>query len=123
MTLVDLLVLLRSTIGYPAMVTAGLVLGTIALGRMRSMVNGRRRLYRALTAVAFGLAWSGLWGVLGVWQYGQFTVPLPVAMPLVSAAFSVGVIWIGLGLLAVAVIVLVDEYSRQRVRGGNRGVQ
>lgn len=115
----DFLLLLRFTIGYPAMTVAGFVLGTIALGRLRCMTNGRRRLYRALVSVAFGLCWSGAWGVLGVWQYGKFTLPLPFPMAVVSAAFSIGVLWISSSMTWLAVVVLLEEYQHVTALKGN----
>ena len=110
----DFLLLLRFTVGYPAMTVAGFVLGVIALGRLRLMTNGRRRLYRPLVSVAFGLCWIGVWGVLGVWQYGKFTIPLPFPMVVVSVAFSIGILWIALSLVVLASIVLVEEFQRAR---------
>lgn len=118
--LTDFLLLLRFTIGYPAMAVAGFVLGAIALGRLRCMTNGRRRLYRPLVSVAFGLCWAGAWGVLGVWQYGKFTVPLPFPMAVVSAAFSLGVLWISLSMAWLAVIVLLEEYQHSSALNGDR---
>lgn len=120
MTLSDTLLLLRFTLGWPAVAVSGFVLGTIALGRLRSMTSGKRRLYRPLVAVAFGLCWMGSWGVLGVWQYGDFLVPLPVPMILVSMAFSAGVVWTGLSLMALAVVVILEEYQHTTNLGGNR---
>ena len=120
MTLSDLLLLLRFTVGWPAVAVSGFVLGTIALGRLRSMTNGRRRLYRPLVAVAFGLCWLGSWGVLGVWQYGNFLVPLPVPLTVVSTAFSLGVLWTGLSLVSLAMVVLIEEFQRVGALGGNR---
>lgn len=118
-SLPDFLLLLRFTIGYPAMAVAGFVLGTIALGRLRMMTNGRRRLYRALVSVAFGLCWSGSWGVLGVWQYGKFTIPLPFPIAVVSVAFSLGVLWISLSMAWLAVVVLLEEFQHTGALGGN----
>lgn len=111
MTLSEMLLFLRFAIGYPTVVVAGFVLGTVAFGRLRSMTNGKRRLYRPLVSVAFGLCWTGAWGVMGVWQYGTFTVPLPFPMSVVSAAFSIGVLWIGLSLAALAIVVLISEFQ------------
>lgn len=120
MTTSELLLLLRFTVGWPAVAVSGFVLGTVALGRLRSMTNGRRRLYRPLVAVAFGLCWMGSWGVLGVWQYGKFLLPLPVPLQLVSMAFSVGVIWTGLSLVSLAVVVMLEEFQHTGVLRGNR---
>lgn len=120
MTLSETLLLLRFTVGWPAVAVAGFVLGTVALGRLRSMTNGRRRLYRPLVAVAFGLCWMGSWGVLGVWQYGDFLVPLPVPLSVVSMAFSAGVIWTGLSLVSLAVIVMIEEFQHSGALNGNR---
>lgn len=111
----DFLLLLRFTIGYPAMTVAGFILGTIALGRLRSMPDGRLRLYRLLVSVAFGLCWSGAWGVLGVWQYRKFLLPLPFPMPTVQIAFSIGILWIGFSLVALAVVVLLEEFQHASV--------
>ena len=107
----DFLLLLRFTVGYPAMTVAGFILGTIALGRLRSMTDGRLRLYRLLVSVAFGLCWSGAWGVLGVWQYGKFLLPLPFPLTTVQIAFSIGILWIGISLVALAVVVLLEEFQ------------
>lgn len=120
MTLSDTLLLLRFVVGWPSVAMAGFVLGTIALGRLRTMTNGKRRLYRPLVAVAFGLCWMGSWGVLGVWQYGGFLFPLPVPLPMVSMAFSAGVVWTGLSLVALAIVVLLEEYQHTSNFGGNR---
>lgn len=114
----DFLLLLRFTVGYPAMSVAGFVLGTVALGRLRYMTNGRRRLYRPLVATAFGLCWCGSWGVLGVWQYGKFTTPLPFPLTVVQTAFSLGILWIGLSLVALAAIVLIEEYQHNSALRG-----
>lgn len=111
MTPSEMLLFLRFAIGYPTMAVAGFVLGTVALGRLRTMTNGKRRLYRPLVSVAFGLFWAGAWGVMGVWQYGTFTVPLLFPMPVVSAAFSIGILWIGLSLAALAIVVLIEEFQ------------
>lgn len=116
----DFLLLLRFTLGYPAIAVAGFVLGTIALGRLRSMRDGRRRLYRPLVMIAFGLCWSGAWGVLGVWQYGKFTIPLPFPMAVVSAAFSVGVLWIALSLVSLAVVVMLEEFQHTVALNGDQ---
>lgn len=121
MTTSEMLLFLRFTVGWPSVAVAGFVLGTVALGRLRSMRNGRRRLYRPLTAVAFGLCWLGSWGVLGVWQYGNFLVPLPVPLTVVSTAFSVGVLWTGLSLVSLAVVVLIEEFQHVGALGGDRG--
>lgn len=119
MTISDTMLFLRFTFGWPAVAVSGFVLGVVAMGRLRSMRNGRRGLYRPLTAVAFGLCWTGSWGVLGVWQYGNFVLPLPVPLSVVSTAFSLGVIWIGLSLIALAAIVLAEEFQHSGV--GNHG--
>ena len=119
MTTSEMLLLLRFTVGWPAVAVSGFVLGTVALGRLRSMTNGRRRLYRPLVAVAFGLCWMGSWGVLGVWQYGDFLLPLPVPLQLVSMAFSAGVVWTGLSLVSLAVVVMIEEFAHAGVLGGN----
>lgn len=120
MTLSEMLLLLRFTVGWPAVAVSGFVLGTVALGRLRCMTNGRRRLYRPLVAVAFGLCWMGSWGVLGVWQYGDFLLPLPIPLTIVSMAFSTGVIWTGLSLVSLAVVVMIEEFQHTGVLGGNR---
>lgn len=120
MTLSDALLLLRFVFGWPSVAVSGFVLGTIALGRLRTMSNGKRRLYRPLVAVAFGMCWMGSWGVMGVWQYGKFLLPLPVPLPVVSAAYSVGVVWTGLSLVALAVIVLLEEYQHSGALNGSR---
>lgn len=119
MNLSDTLLLLRFVFGWPAMAVSGFVLGAIAFGRLRAMTNGRRRLYRPLVAVAFGLCWMGCWGVLGVWQYGKFLPLFPVVLP-VSAAFSAGVIWTGLSLVALAGVVILEEYQHSGALNGNR---
>lgn len=111
MTFSDTLLFLRFAIGYPAMAVAGFILGTIAWGRLRIMTSGKRRLYRPLVSVAFGLCWTGAWGVMGIWQYGTFTVPLLFPMPVVSVAFSIGILWISLSLAALAIIVLIEEFQ------------
>lgn len=117
----NFLLLLRFTLGYPVIAVAGFVLGTIALGRLRSMTNGRRRLYRPLVSVAFGLCWLGLCGVLGVWQYGTFTVPLPFPMAVVKTGFSIGVLWIAGSLATLVVVVMLEEFQRAGALGGSRG--
>lgn len=118
MTIPDMLLFLRFTIGYPSITVAGFILGIVALGRLRTMTNDRRRLYRPLVSTAFGLCWTGLWGVLGVWQYGKFTVALPFPMAVVSTAFSIGVLWIALSLVALAAIVLIEEYQHNSALRG-----
>lgn len=118
MTVSEMLLLSRFIVGWPALAVAGFVLGTVALGRLRSMTNGRRRMYRTLVAVAFGLCWMGAWGVLGVWQYGKFLVPLLVPLQAVSIAFSLGVVWTGLSLLSLAVVVMIEEFERTAMLGG-----
>lgn len=118
MIISDVLLFLRFAIGYPSMAVAGFVLGSVALGRLREMTNGRRRLYRLLVSVAFGLCWTGLWGVLGVWQYGRFTVALPFPMAVVSTAFSIGVLWIGVSLVTLASVVLIEEIQHTRALEG-----
>ena len=120
MTTSEMLLFLRFTVGWPAVAVAGFVLGTVALGRLRCMTNGRRRLYRPLVAVAFGLCWMGSWGVLGVWQYGDFVVPLPIPLSVVSMAFSAGVIWTGLSLVSLAVVVMIEEFQHTGVFRGNQ---
>jgi hypothetical protein len=115
MTLSEALLFLRFTLGWPAVAVSGFVLGTVALGRLRSMTNGRRRLYRPLVSVAFGLCWTGSWGVLGVWQFSDFLLPLPVPLAVVSASFSLGVVWIGLSLMALAAVVLLEEFRHSGV--------
>ena len=112
----DGLLNLRYLIGYPAMVAAGFVCGALALGRVRTMTNGRRRLYRALVSAAFALSWTGVWGVFGVSQYGQYPTPIPV----VSISFSIGIVWIGISLATIAILVLVDEYQHSGALNGNR---
>lgn len=119
MTLSEQLLLLRFMVGWPAVAVAGFVLGTIALGRLRMMTNGKRRLYRPLVAVAFGLCWMGSCGLLGVWQYGDFLAPLPVPRSVVSMAFSAGVVWTGLSLVSLAVVVLLDESRHMSNLKGN----
>lgn len=111
MIISDVLLFLRFAVGYPSMAVAGFVLGIVALGRLRKMTNGRRRLYRPLVSAAFGLCWSGSWGILGVWQYGRFTVALPFPMAVVSTAFSIGVLWIALSLVTLAGVVLIEEFQ------------
>lgn len=111
MTPSEMLLFLRFAIGYPTMAVAGFVLGTVALGRLRTMKDGKRRLYRPLVSVAFGMCWTGAWGVMGVWQYGTFTVPFLFPMSVVSAAFSVGILWIGFSLAALAIVVLIEEFQ------------
>lgn len=118
MTISDMLLFFRFTIGYPSMAVAGFILGIVALGRLRKMTNGRRRLYRPLVSAAFGLCWAGSWGILGVWQYGRFTVALPFPMAVVSTAFSIGVLWIALSLVTLAGVVLIEEFQHTRVLEG-----
>lgn len=119
MTISDMMLLLRFTIGYPSMAVAGLILGIVALGRLRTMTDNRRRLYRPLASVAFGLGWTGVWGVLGVWQYGRFTVALPFPMAVVQTAFSIGILWIALSLVTLASVVLMEEFQHMSASEGN----
>lgn len=115
-TIPDLLLMLRFAVGYPSMAVGGFLLGIIAYGRMRHM-SGRKNLYRALTSAAFALAWTGLFGMIGVIQYGRFFAPLPVPMATVSMLFSCGIIWLGISMASLTVLVLVEEYSHTRSRG------
>lgn len=109
----DVLLMLRFAVGYPSMAVGGFLLGIIAYGRMRHM-SGRRNVYRALTSAAFALAWTGLFGMVGVIQYGKFFTPLPLPMATVSMMFSCGIIWVGISMASLTVIVLVEEFAQTR---------
>lgn len=108
---------IRFMVAYPALVGFGFILGLLALGRMRTMTDGRRTLYRALASTAFSLAWAGVWGVLGVWQYGIVTdQALQVSRSAVSLGFTSAVLWIAGSLGAVAWCVLREEFHFSRAK-------
>lgn len=110
-------------IGYPFLTICGFLLGTVALGRLVRLQSAKRRLYRSLTAIAFGLSWIGLWGVAGIVQYGKVVttlVPL-LPMPVISTAFSAGIVWLAIWTTLLTVQVLKEEWqmSQQVVRSEN----
>lgn len=108
---------MRFMVAYPAMVGFGFILGILALGRLRTMTNGRRALYWALASAAFALAWAGVWGVLGVWQYGVVTDhALQVSRSVVSLGFTSAVLWITGSLGAITWCVLREEFHFSRAK-------
>lgn len=114
LTVADVMLRLRF-VGYPLVAVCGFVLGTVALGRMVCMQNGRRNLYHALTAIAFGLSWLGLWGVAGVVQYGTIVAASTLPMPVISTAFSFGIVWLAAWLTVLTVHVVIGEFRMGRV--------
>jgi hypothetical protein len=108
---------MRFMVAYPALVGFGFILGLLALGRLRTMTNGRRALYQALASAAFALAWAGVWGVLGVWQYGLVTdEALHVSRSVVSLGFTSAVLWIAVSLGAITLCVLREEFHFSRAK-------
>lgn len=107
---------LRFMVAYPALTGFGFILGLVALGRLRTMTNGRRAIYKALVSTSFSLAWAGVWGLLGIWQYGLVTdQALNVSRNIVSLGFTSAMIWLAVSLGAVTWCVMREEFRVTRV--------
>lgn len=117
--LADMALRLRFVIGYPTLVVSGLLLGVLAVARMRAMTNGRRRVYRLLTLIAFGLSWCGFWGIMGVAQYGTIIQSIGISLKPIGLAFSLGIIWVALWMATLTAVIMVDE---QRCSTEQRGI-
>ena len=112
MTIADVMLRLRF-VGYPFLTACGFILGIIALGRSVRLLQDRRRLYWSLVAIAFGLSWIGMWGVAGIVQYGTVvTTKVPILpMPVISTAFSFGIVWLATWTTALTIQVLKEEWQ------------
>lgn len=118
--LASLFLRIRFMIAYPSLVGFGFILGLIALGRLRVMTDNRRALYKALMSTAFALCYAGIWGVLGIWQYGLVTDnALNWSRSAVSLGFSSAVIWIALSLGATTWCVVKEEFHFSHAKHTN----
>lgn len=113
---IDFSLWMRFLVGYPAMAACGFVLAAVSLGRMRRMHDSRRQLYLALAGVAAGLAWCGVWGVMGIWQYGTLVTGAPVNRQVVSVAFSWGIFWVAIWLVTVVICIIREEWLIERTK-------
>lgn len=112
MTFADVMLRLRF-ISYPFLAICGFLLGTVALGRLVRLQQERRRLYRSLTSIGFGLSWIGLWGVFGIVQYGVVVTTLEpfLPFPVISVAFSSGIVWLAFWATALTIQVVHEEWQ------------
>lgn len=104
-------------VAYPSLVGFGFILGLIALGRIRMLTNGRRVLYRSLASACFAMSWAGVWGLLGIWQYGLVTdEALPVSRSMVSLGFSSAMMWLAVSLAAITWCIAREEIHFTRAK-------
>lgn len=112
---------LRFMVAYPAMTGFGFILGLVALGRLRTMTNGRRTIYKALVSTCFSLSWAGVWGLLGIWQYGLVTdAALQISRSVVSIGFTTAVLWLAVSLGAVTCCVMREEFRFTHTKISNQ---